>query len=712
MTQNTKIATIELTVDGMDCANCAQGITRFLERKGLQQVYVNFQTKEVRFDLAPTGPALEDIKKGIHKLGYTVREPVPAGANWWNAKRQLLICALFTLPLIVGHLLMSAGIHLAWLHDASTQLALALPAVAIGGWHFGRSAWQSLRNGLPNMDVLIAIGGGTAFLYSLIGWALGEERYIFFETAATIFTLVLLGNWIEKRAVAQTTTAIAELGALQVVKARRLMPSGAIVTLDASELVVGDVVLVSSGDLIPADGIVRQGVGSSDEALLTGESLPQPKAPGTRVIGGALLREGSLEVQVTAVGRQALVGQMIELIKTAQQDKPPIQRLADRISAVFVPVVLSIAGLTLLLEYAFFDFSFQQAMMNAIAVLVISCPCAMGLATPTAVMVGVGRLARNGVLIKGGATVETLAQLRTLVFDKTGTLTTGDLSVQALEVAPGVDPAAVANLIHHLEKHSSHPIAQALLAHVATAPLGPEPAGWQVVETSGWGLRATDASGRQYRLGAARWNTTGAASAADVVLWVDDQEWARIALGDALRPEAGGVLASLQRLGLKTLILSGDRAEKTAQVAAQLGGVPFLAEQTPAQKLAELARLTQLEPTAMVGDGINDAPALAQATLGISLSQGSQVAIQSAQVILVQAALTALPRAIVIAQATLRTIRQNLFWAFSYNLVAIPIAALGGLNPMWGALFMAFSDVVVIGNSVLLRYRRLREPAS
>lgn len=350
---------IEWKVDGMDCNNCAAGISRFLERKGMQDVFVSFSTKDVRFRQGEQPVPIEDIKAGIRKLGYIIIEDTPA-EPFWTLEKKLLVSALLTAPLLLHHFAMMAGLHWHWLENAWVQLALCLPVYALGAWHFGRSALGSLRSGVPNMDVLIFIGSTAAFVYSLIGAVLGEPKYIFFETAATIITLVLAGNWLEKRAVAQTTTAIGELSRLQVEKARKIMPSGAVVLIDKDDIAKGDLLQVNEGDKIPADGIVEAGNAWVDESMLTGESLPVEKRPGDTVIGASLLQSGNMRMRVQAAGRDTVLSQMIELVRTAQQDKPAIQRLADRISAVFVPVVVSIAALTFLVGYFGFQISPQQ----------------------------------------------------------------------------------------------------------------------------------------------------------------------------------------------------------------------------------------------------------------------------------------------------------------------------------------------------------------
>ncbi len=697
---------VELKVEGMDCNNCANSIARFLERKGMEEVFVSFQTKEVRFrrndDLLP----LPEAVQGIQRLGYTVvddGQPKP----FWNLERRLLLSAVFTSPLLLSHLLMAVGLHAAWMHNGWVQLALTAPVYLVGGLHFVRSAVSSLRSGVPNMDVLIAVGSTAALVYSLVGLLLQQPDYYFFETAASIITLVLLGNWLEHRAVAQTTTAIAELTSLQAPVARKWTPSGALVSLPVDQVRAGDILQVYEGDKIPADGRVLEGAGQVDESMLTGESLAVDKRTGDSVIGASVLVGGNLRIEVSAAGRDTVLSRMIELVKTAQQDKPPIQRLADRISAVFVPVVLLISLATLLLAYWVFGLGFQQALLNAIAVLVISCPCAMGLATPTAVMVGVGRLARQGILIKGGQTIEIFSRIRRFVFDKTGTLTNGNFDVRNVNYL-GNNQQEVNAVLYAMEGHSNHPIAHSLLKWLSLQPKEGGVLLREIREDKGVGLSATDGMGRIYQLGSARILPKGmVVPSGQVYLLRDGELLAVVELMDELKEEAAEVIGYLQKHGLETVVLSGDTVDKTRDVAQALSIDEFYGAQLPEDKLSQISALSGEKPTAMVGDGVNDAPALARATLGVSLSNASQAAIESAQVVLLNGRLDALPKAIGIARATVLTIKQNLFWAFIYNIVAIPVAAMGYLNPMWGALFMAFSDVVVIGNSIRLKYKRI-----
>jgi Cu+-exporting ATPase len=693
----------------MDCNNCAQSIHRYLERQGLQEVLVNFQTREVRYRTPDSGADAGAIRAGIEKLGFTVLdEDGPddePGAGWMTPQRRLLICTAFTLPLLLGHLLMMAGIHLPGMHNGWVQFGLALPVYLTGGLHFGRSAWSGLRTGMLNMDVLIFLGATAAFVYSCVGLAMLEPRYYFFETAATIITLVLVGNWLEARAVARTTTAIGALTDLQEPTARVLMPSGTEVSLPVAQVEPGTRVRANTGDRIPLDGIVREGRLTVNEAMLTGESLPVDKERGEEVLGGSTVVSGSVVYEVSRGYRDGTLARIIELVKTAQADKPQLQRLADRISAVFVPLVIGISVLTFLIGWLTGYASATQALMNAIAVLLISCPCAMGLATPTAVMVGVGRLARAGILIRGGSTVEELAGIERMVFDKTGTLTTGNLAVADFGYHPGSKPEWVNQLVFEMEAHSSHPIARSVRDYLERQPRADEnDAGYRrftgqdaTVETAGLGLQRGP-----YYLGKAR---PGGHVEADVVLYRGEDALAWFNLRDELRPAASAAIDRLRKDDIETILLTGDRQSKAEGVAEALGIDRVYASHTPAEKLSRITELSGERPTAMVGDGINDAAALSRADVGISLGGASAAALDAARVVLMRDDLSLLAEGRRIAGLTVQTIRESLFWAFSYNIVAIPLAALGYLNPLWAALFMAFSDVVVIGNAIRLKRR-------
>ncbi|MDP4710351.1 MAG: cation-translocating P-type ATPase [Saprospiraceae bacterium] len=706
MVNNTGKFTWE--VEGMTCVNCAAGVERFLSRKGMKDIFVDFASKEVRFTNEDEALDLELIRKGIQKMGYTIVED-GAVAPFWTLTRKLWFTGLLTLPMVANHILMLLGVHIHVLHLVWVQFALATPVFVVGLLHFGKSAWASLQERYPNMDVLIFLGSTAAYSYSVIGTVLNEADYIFYETAASIITLVLLGNWLEERAVSRTNAAIEALEKLQPAKARVLMPSGAVVTLDIGEVEKGQVLLINEGDAIPADGRVVSGEGSVDESFLTGESLPVFKEVSQDLTGGTTLLSGNISMEVRATGESSMLGQIIRMVKKAQQDKPGIQRLADRISAVFVPVVVGISALTLLLGYSVFGLTFTQALMNAIAVLVISCPCAMGLATPTAVAVGIGRLAKEGILVKGGKTLEKFAAIKRIVFDKTGTLTTGKFQVVNTRYEEA-DQNLIHRLVYTLEQKSSHPIAKSLLEWLEHQQIREGERLEGATEIKGKGVEARNAAGNVFRIGSA-------AILPETLLYLkkdyqvfltrDNDLLAAFSLEDTLSSGASETVQYLHHQAIKTVVLSGDQDKKVAQLATKIGIEDYFSEQTPAQKLDRIEQWSDEIPTAMVGDGINDAAALARANIGISLGNASQVAINAADIVLLSGRMDQLIRAFGISKATLQTIRQNLFWAFAYNIVAIPMAAMGFLNPMYGAMFMAFSDVVVIGNSLRLNIKKI-----
>ncbi|MBW7913427.1 MAG: cadmium-translocating P-type ATPase, partial [Taibaiella sp.] len=497
---------------------------------------------------------------------------------------------------------------------------------------------------------------------------------------------------------------------LQPQKARLVMADSigkeTVMEVESKYVKAGDIVLVNTGDSIPVDGVIISGDAQVDEHMITGESLPAHKDKDDEVVGGTIVLDGNLRVRATAVGSASVLSNIIRMVREAQGQKPPLQKLADKISAVFVPVVLGVAVLTLLISYYALDATFENAMMRAIAVMVISCPCAMGLATPAAVAVGLGRAARNGILIKGGDTLQRLKTVKNIVFDKTGTLTTGKLQIESFTAE--IDEQQFKTVVSAIEQHSSHPIAKSITKQwndTGDVTLA------EIEEVKGKGIQATDNKGNHWQLGSEIWlhGSVAKDKGYDLYLYKNGSYAGAIRVSDALRPDAKETIAELKEMGYHTILLSGDKKAKCERIAAELGIDEVLAEQSPEQKNKKLDELIQTAPTAMVGDGINDAPALARATVGISLSESTQVAIQSANVILSSNQLGTLPRAIRLGIYTERTIKSNLFWAFIYNIVAIPVAAAGLLRPTYGAGIMALSDVVLILNSLFLGVRRLKK---
>ena len=693
---------IELQVSGMHCNNCALSVHKLLEKKGLHDIYVDFANNEVKFrttNLSETSKIIKDIEG----LGYKVsEESIPIAEKFYEkVENKFYFSLIFTVPLF-SHMFLPFHI----LHNPIVQLILCIPVYALGCIHFGKSAFNSLKNGIPNMDVLIFIGSSAAFIYSLWGTIqnFGPD-FLFYETAATIISLVLLGNVLEKRSVSQTTSAVKELMKFQELNANKLV-NGEIVTVNSQEVIPGDILVINSGDKIPVDGEIIWGEASINESMLTGESLPVEKTKYDQVIGGTLIAKGAIHILVSKTGKHTVLSQIIDLMKHAQSAKPKIQKLGDQVAAIFVPVVVSIAVLTFILAFYSFDLSFQKSMLNAIAVLVISCPCAMGLATPTAVMVGLGRAAKNGILIKGGNTLEEIAKIKYMVFDKTGTLTTGNFKIKKID-AINTSIKKVESIIYGIEAYSNHPIARSLVSELSSK--SPEKIIFtKVSEEKGVGMTGSDSNGNTYEFGSLQIiNSEVDQEDFSLFLKMNGDLIARISIEDEVKPDASKIINTLKKMGIKPVLLSGDLKKNCDILAAFLGIEEVYAETKPDQKLEIIEKIKKRGKTAMVGDGINDAPALTTSDVGISMSSASQIAIQSAEVILLKNDLSVIDNMLKIGNHTLLTIKQNLFWAFFYNVVAIPIAALGFLNPMVGALAMAFSDVIVIGNSIRLKTKTL-----
>lgn len=698
-----------LKIEGMTCANCALGIKKHLDKNGVQNVSVNFASSEASFTTTQEHN-LDNVKALIQAIGFNVKErsTQDSAPEYSALEKKFFFTLFFTIPLFSHMFLPKDSI----LHNALLQFVLCLPVFFVGSIHFGKSAYTSLKSGLPNMDVLILMGSSAAFFYSIYGWILynGTEQahhFLFFETTATIITLVLLGNVLEDRSVRQTTTAIRELSAIKKGIAKKEV-NNQIEEVSFDKIKVDDILIVNTGDKIPVDGKVIWGSALIDESMLTGESSPINKALEDRVIGGTILKSGSVKMQATSVGDDMLISQIIELVRNAEENKPEIQRIGDKVSGVFVPIVLLIAILTYffsanVISYFSIEAVISDPFLRAIAVLVISCPCAMGLATPTAVMVGIGRAAKKGILLKGGGTLEKLATIKNIVFDKTGTLTTGDFVIKQITILEG-DEQFIKSVIYNLEKHSSHPIAQSLVKNLKAN--AENLALTEINEEKGIGISAKlDAD--YYQIGSNR-ISDHLKNEHDLFLLKNNKVVAYIDIEDELKKDTEVVINKVKSLGIETILLSGDKVKKCEDLNQKIKFSEVFAQQLPKEKLMQIEKLVSKNPTAMFGDGINDAPALAKATVGISIGNATEVAIDSSDVILLHKSdLSQLPKSLQVARHTLLTIKQNLFWAFSYNIVAIPIAAMGFLNPMWGALFMAFSDVIVIGNSIRLKYKKI-----
>ena len=715
---------VQWKVEGMDCNTCAINIHKYLEKKGMKNVRVNFATGDVLFETTNDTP-VDSLSKGIHDLGYTVVDRQAAATASHDhdhashaAKgllgthaRRFLFCLPFTLILMLDMfpaVYNSPGFH--WVMNPWIQLGLTLPVYLIGMSFFGKSAWKSLRNGMPNMNVLIAIGATASFAYSLYGTLSGQaHQYMFYETTATIITLVFLGNYLEEASVASTQRELRKLAKSQRVMANLLTFDGdhkeIIFEVENTQLHVGDLLLIRSGEQVPTDCKILWGETDVNESIITGESVPVHKKSKDKLIGGSVLSDGTVKAQVTAVGDDTVLSGILNMMRQAQGEKPPVQQLADKISAVFIPIVLVIAALTLIINWLVLQ-QFTPALMRGIAVLVIACPCAMGLATPAAIAVGLGRAARKGILFRNATSLELFKDIRQVVFDKTGTLTTGKFVISGFKITDSsITEDQFRELAFSLEKYSNHPLAKT----IAQEWKQKGEIRWEKIEEiKGMGMKASDRAGNTYVAGSYA-SAEGLTGEKDHNIYISKNGtllgW--IDLADEVRPEAKTVISYLHSKNIHTILLSGDRLANCNTLAAGLGIDEVIAEQTPEQKLAQVTALSSKAPTAMVGDGINDAPALAKATIGISMSDASQIAVQSAQVVLMNHGLKNLPTALGLGKHTYITIRQNLFWAFAYNVVAIPVAALGFLSPTFGALVMGLSDVVLAVNSVRLFVKKV-----
>jgi Cu+-exporting ATPase len=701
---------IKLPIEGMTCASCVARVEKALKRvPGVASAEVNLATETATVGLAE-GAAPESLVEAVREAGYEARfAPAPKPArdtSWWPVAAAAALTAPLFLPMLGG-----------WALPGWLQLALATPVQFWLGARFYRAGWKALRARTGNMDLLVALGTSAAYGLSVYmlwrHW--GHEPHLYFEAGAAVITLVLLGKWLEARAKRQTTEAIRALQSLRPETAR-VVRDGKEVEIPAAQLAVDDLVVVRPGERIPADGVVVEGRSHADESMLTGESLPVAKGPRDAVTGGAVNAEGVLSVRVTAVGAQSTLAKIIELVENAQAKKAPIQRLVDRVSAVFVPVVLVI-GVATLLGWGLATGDWEHAVLNAVAVLVIACPCALGLATPTAIMAGTGVAARNGILIKDAEALETAHAVEVVAFDKTGTLTVGKPALAAFGTA-GMERNTALAWAAAVQAGSEHPLAKAVLA-AATGLQIPRAEAARAVP--GRGMQAS-VGGRRLAVGSGRWmRELGvdlaplAAKALEMqgkgmtVSWLADLTdkpvaLAAMAFGDEIRPEAEQAVKQLRARGLRTVMLTGDNRAAAQWVAARLGIDEVRAEILPADKAEAVAELRGAHSrVAMVGDGVNDAPALAAADLGIAMGSGTDVAMHAAGVTLMRPDPRLVAAAIDVSRRTYRKIRQNLFWAFVYNVVGIPLAALGILSPVIAGAAMALSSVSVVGNTLLLK---------
>ncbi|MFL9888045.1 heavy metal translocating P-type ATPase [Paraburkholderia agricolaris] len=742
----------ELAIGGMTCASCAMRVEKALAKvPGVANVSVNLatETATVNPDQMGAGADIEALIAAVRKAGYEATLMAPpdaptsvtdtaALASVAQSKRNqtrrelaaVLVSAVLTLPLVLPMVGEWFGLHAMlspWL-----QFGLASIVQFVFGARFYRAAYRAVRAGAGNMDLLVALGTSAAYGISIYELAThgGDMTHLYFEASAVVITLVRFGKWLEARAKRQTTDAIRALNALRPDRARiRVGADEREVPL--AQVRVGTVVIVRPGERVPVDGAVLEGRTHIDESLITGESLPVPKQASDPVTAGSINGEGAIAVTTTAIGAETTLARIIRLVESAQAEKAPIQRLVDRVSEIFVPAILAIAALTLV-GWLIAGAGGETAILNAVAVLVIACPCALGLATPAAIMAGTGVAARRGVLIKDAEALETAHRVNIVAFDKTGTLTLGQPSVTAFEALDGIGRDEALALAAAVQRHSDHPLARAVVKAAAESPVAPVASITPVAAFTASAARAVpgrgveaDVDGRTLALGSTRWlNELGIVlpapfverakqleAAGNTVSWLMQRAplapaaLALIAFGDTVKPSARAAVERLAQMGIKSVLVTGDNQGSAASVAQALGITEFHAEVLPDDKARVIRdlKIRSAGIVAMVGDGINDAPALAAADIGIAMATGTDVAMQAAGITLMRGDPALVADAIDISRRSWRKIQQNLFWAFVYNLIGIPLAAFGLLNPMLAGAAMAFSSVSVVTNALLLR---------
>lgn len=729
---------VEFTLEGMTCAACANRIEKGLNSiPGVSKATVNFAVETAHVEFNSSEVSVSDMIQKVEKIGYQAKvkedQVDPSDHRQreiTKQKRKFIAAAILSFPLLwamVGHFSFTSFI---WSPDIFMnpwfQLVLATPVQFIIGRHFYVGAYKALRNKSANMDVLVALGTSAAYFYSLyltiasIGQAPHHQVELYFETSAILITLILLGKLFEARAKGRSSEAIKKLMGLQA-KTALVIRDGEEVSIAIEEVVAGDTLVVKPGEKIPVDGIVVNGTSSVDESMLTGESIPVEKQTGDILIGATLNKNGRLIMQATKVGKETALAQIIRVVEEAQGSKAPIQRIADKISGIFVPIVVGIAVLTFLIWFlAVEPNEFASALEKAIAVLVIACPCALGLATPTSIMAGSGRAAEWGILFKGGEHLEATHQLDTIVLDKTGTITNGKPELTDV-ISLELDPDEFLRLVAGAESASEHPLAEAIVEGAKAKEIqlvSPE----EFEAIPGYGIRAK-VDGRELLVGTrkllakseitiesilSQMSTLEEEGKTAMLVAIDGKLAGLVAVADTVKDTSKEAIARLKTLGLEVVMITGDNQRTAQAIGEEVAVDRVLAEVLPDEKAAEVQKLqTQGKKVAMVGDGINDAPALATANIGMAIGTGTDIAMEAADITLIRGDLNSIADAIYISKKTMRNIKQNLFWALAYNVIGIPVAAAGFLAPWLAGAAMALSSVSVVLNA--LRLQRLKQ---